>query len=296
MMSASQLLAAPPSPLGSLAIIPLEVRRMIYGLVLASSSSLIGTSKAIKEETLPMLYEYGNQRIQIRYDRTIVYGFCASYFDPRNWKKSYTSVEYPGWRLFEKQQALVRNTSITVDMVKPHVLDRGPDVCIPRFSSILRTFTLTCASIKWSPTFAKTISDLVNPKQAKQHCHITFILGSFCELYPHNEPGFLDSLAPLQAFESVTVELKKRPWGYDRYPASFGTTEKAEDEEGVNAVAWLKWTFGCNVKGWCETGKKVKIVRSFLDVGRKREVLWDSDMGDEEEVDRTREDVVMGED
>ena len=131
--------------------------------------------------------------------------------------------------------------------------------------------------------------------QKKQHCHIAFILASFYELSPYNEPGFLDGLAPLQDFKSVAVELKKRPWEHiDRHPASFGTKEEAEND--VNAVSLLKQTLGCDVEGWRETGNRVKIVRTFVDGAKKREILWDSDFGDEEAVGEPNEDVIMGED
>ena len=133
--------------------------------------------------------------------------------------------------------------------------------------------------------------------QQKQNCHIAIILGSFCELYPGNEPRFLDALAPLQGFKAVTVELRKRPWRLnedDPYPASFGTKEEAESD--VNAVIWLKWVLGCDIEGWRETGKSVMILRSFLDGGKKPEILWDSDVGDKKDMDGRDEDVIMGED
>ena len=138
MAAQSMVLSTPSTPLGSLATFPLEIRRMIYSLALASSYSLIGTSRAIKEETLPMLYEHGIQRFRIKFDRTIVLGFPAFYFEPPTWRKSYTTVNHPGWRLDEEDQALIQNISITVDMVEPHSLHRGPRVCAPR-SSLFHT-------------------------------------------------------------------------------------------------------------------------------------------------------------
>ena len=142
MASQSQPLSALPSPLGSLATVPLEIRRMIYSLVLASSSSLIGTSSAIKDETLPMLYDHGIQRIRINLDPYIVLDFSNTCFYPRKRQRpSSCSVDHPGQRLDEERQALVKKISITVGVVQFDSLPsfRDTKVCTPRFLSLSHT-------------------------------------------------------------------------------------------------------------------------------------------------------------
>ena len=141
MASQPQPLSEPPSPLGTPATIPLELRRMIYGLVLASSSSLIGTSTAIKDETLPMLYDHGIQRTRINLDRDIASDFGYSCFDPWQKQKPYYLVDHSIRRLDEDNQALVKKLSITIDMMQPHSLSsfRKPKVCTLRFPSTFHT-------------------------------------------------------------------------------------------------------------------------------------------------------------
>ena len=128
--------------------------------------------------------------------------------------------------------------------------------------------------------------------QKKQHCHIALSWGSIYELYVGSEPGLRDSLAPLQEFEAVTVEVKGWPWGFRNLYALFGTTE--EPNEAVNSVIWFKRALGCDIEGWHKTGKKVKIIGTFMNSVNEREILWDSEVGDEE-MGRTDEDVIMGE-
>ena len=124
----------PPSPLGSLATVPLEIRQMIYSLVLASSSSLIGTSSAIKTETWPILYKDRFQPIQITFDRLIFGGRSASYFDTCTFRKAFFVMNPPEWTPDQRSQAPVVNISITVDMVEPYIAHGGSCVCTPRLS------------------------------------------------------------------------------------------------------------------------------------------------------------------
>lgn len=91
----------------------------------------------------------------------------------------------------------------------------------------------------------------------------------------------------------MTVELQKLPWEHVPYPNSFGTKEEAESD--VNAVAWIKWTFGFEAAEWRRMGKKLKIVRSLVNglIGvTKSEILWDSGIRNGE-VDGTHGDLVM---
>ena len=143
MASQSQPLSAPPSPLGSLATVPLEIRQMIYGLVFASSSSLMRTSQAINEEALPILYDHGIRRTRIRYDRTTIFGFSDAYNNPCNGRKTYTSVDWHGWELDEEEMAPLKNISITVDMVIPHHHFMGPRVCNSISSYLFYTLVLS---------------------------------------------------------------------------------------------------------------------------------------------------------
>ena len=99
----------------------------------------------------------------------------------------------------------------------------------------------------------------------------------------------LNTVTLLKGFESITVELKKRPWE-TRYPVSFGGRTVAEAD--VVAVKWFKMALGWHDEAKTEGVRKLRIMRSSVDVGRKPEILWDSETGFKERVD---EDGLMGE-
>lgn len=81
-----------------------------------------------------MLYEHYVQRFRMIFERIIRMGLPHNYYDPWNCRlTSYTLINHPiiPWERSHPRltnQALVRNVSIRVAMIWPHVDDLTPGV------------------------------------------------------------------------------------------------------------------------------------------------------------------------
>ena len=78
-------ISTPSFPLGTLNILPPELRNEIYTLVLPSSPAITLTSRAIHAETQPLVPTHGIHRVHIAYHREVSRGSPADYFVETDW-------------------------------------------------------------------------------------------------------------------------------------------------------------------------------------------------------------------
>ena len=259
----SQSRSSTPTPLGTFVDLPPEIRQSIYALVFPTSPFLLLTSKALKAETTPSLYQYGIYRSLITFHRATTAGEAYTYYavSERHSTSAYLRLRPP---CIPEPATLdrVQNIDICIDMPEPYTH------CSYDFWS----------HHTWGPGgfITHVVERIIAPMKQRKSCRLTFILGSVVELHPLLEPRMLDYLLLLKSFETAVVELRKRPW-IDDYPKSFGRRVQAENDADVKRLDLLRAYLGHDGETQEVDGNtgSVKIVRSTIGGGNV-EVLWDS--------------------
>lgn len=111
---------APPSALGALALVPLEIRQMIYALALSYSPSIAQTSKELREETRFALQKHGIYRMHSFFERAPPYGAIMTHIvTPHGRLQSPLCFLSPPL-ISSSTLPIVQNLQITIEVVKPY--------------------------------------------------------------------------------------------------------------------------------------------------------------------------------
>ena len=238
----------PNPPLGTLSLLPPEIRDMVYAFVLAEDPVLRRVSKAVHRETESLVSKHGICRINIKYDPRVTWGLTLTHFSNGHWHEAFSHRSYYP-KIDPVNLVRIQNVKFNVDTVEPQ--PQRP----------------------WDPSFPEIIQRLVSPMVTRKHCHLVFVLAEVYEICPAYEPQIARSFGFIQGFELVTLELRERPWVHDTSSLTDRKGILMNDAYGVEVLK--EELFDCGLVRNNGAGSRVKIIRGAAG-GNDGEVLWDS--------------------
>ena len=251
--------AESPSPLGILIAFPPEIRQLIYPYALAQSPALIRTSKAIRAETQPLLYQHGVYRVYINIDHDEPWPvqWCDNQV-PQNFQSAYVTVRpHSLWKSSHDSLVNIRNFEIHVDISEPGQSDRG----------------INGGKVNPLSSFSDVAEMIYFKARKPWRCRVKFTYGKCYELFHGKDFNMMHAIMFLAESEDLEIDLCQRPWVHE-YPHYFasesgrsaGVYSARTEEQAVEVLKIFLWQP-------IEAGKKIRIVKSSVDAGREVEIF-----------------------